>query len=263
MTTEEAEPMFARNILLITLVIALGGCGGANLAKLKRDYDRAWNESPPRQDQLLAIADQAQAVADKEKDKRSALSALAMGGLAAVKAGPQGYEKAVNIGERGKRECQALPEEQFGAPRDCAVLSVVADLAKSEQLAERITKLKDRQDPTTSDLPESANDEVIALNSDLASAWTGFNEATEKALAMPEVDDSVKSYFSRQRLTAYCNYDTFLQIASNLPGTGAQPAAGFAASKESFCAIRSTAPSTLRDQRCPGKETRFSDRACG
>jgi hypothetical protein len=254
--------MLVHRIVVVTVTVALSGCGGANLAGLKRDYERAWNENPPQKDQLLAVADQAQTLADRESDKRSALSALAMGGLAAVKAGPEGYEKAVKIGERGERECQALRADQFGAPRDCAVLSVVADLAKWEQLAPRIAALRAQEHPSTGDLPASANSEVGALNDALASAWTGFNESTEKALATPEIDDSVKGYLSRERLAAYCNYDTFLQIAANLPGTGAQPAAGFTAAKESFCAIRSRAPGTLRDQRCPAKEAKLSDRVC-
>jgi hypothetical protein len=254
--------MLVHRIVVVGVTLALGGCGGASLVGLQRDYERAWNENPPLKDRLLAVADRAQAVADRESDKRSAVSALAMGGLAAVKAGPEGYEKAVKIGERGERECQALPADRFGAPRDCAVLSVVADLAKWEQLAPRIAALRAQEHPSTGDLPESANSEVSALNAALAGAWTSFNESTERALATPELDDSVKGYLSGERLTAYCNYDTFLQIAANLPGTAAQPAAGFMAAKESFCAIRARAPSTLRDQRCPGKQTKVSDRVC-
>lgn len=254
--------MFVRTIVLAALAVALGGCGGPALVKLQHDYERAWGANPPQSDQLLAVADQAESVADRANDARTAISALAMGGLAAVKAGPAGFEKAVKIGERGKRECHALPPDQFGTPRDCAVLAVVPDLAKWEQLAPRIEAVRKQEHPTTSDLPASANSEVLALNEDLASAWTGFNESTEKALATEGLDDTVKNYLSGERLTAYCNYDTFLQIASNLPSAGGQPATGFTATKESFCAIRAKAPPSLREGRCPNKARQFSDGKC-
>jgi len=254
--------MFVRRIVLAALVVALGGCGGTDLVKLQRDYEHAWGANPPQTDQLLAVAAQAESVADRANDSRTAISALAMGGLAAVKAGPAGFEKAVKLGERGKRECQALPPDQFGTPRDCAVLAVVPDLAQWEQLAPRIEAVRKQEDPTTSDLPASANGKVLALNDDLASAWTGLNESTERALTTEGLDDTVKSYLSGERLTAYCNYDTFLQIASNLPGTGGQPATGFAGTKASFCAIRSQAPPSLREGRCPNKARQFSEGKC-
>jgi len=255
--------MHMYRIGVVALAVTFAGCaGGANLVGLKRDYDRAWNQTPASSEQLLAIADQAQAVADHAKDTRTALSALAMGGLAAVKAGPAGFQKAINIGERGQRACTTLPSDQFGPPRDCALLSAVAELARWEQLAPRIVALRAQEQPPTGDLPASANAEVTRLDTDLASAWTGLNEATEKVLATQDVDDSVKAYLSGERLTAYCNYDTFLQLASNLPGTGAAPAPGYTAAKASFCSIRGRAPASVRDGKCPNKPTRFGDRAC-
>jgi hypothetical protein len=152
--------------------------------------------------QYVAIARDARAAASGASDARTRIGLLRLAASAGAQSGgPEGREIAGAAGEQGRQECQQLPSDQFGAPRDCALLAIMPAMIAHESAVGEVERLKAAPDP----LSEADAQLVRDLAKSYGQNTRGYIDAkTSVVEADPTLPASFKRYVEAQQKPILC-----------------------------------------------------------
>lgn len=208
-----------RPLLSMGFAALLCGCAAVSLTEIQGSFDRAVQtrgdcsmaattgaqrpEACRTGDvALLDVARRAHSARDQSSDARTNISTLRLAANAGWEsATPEGLEIVDAASAEGVARCDALSDQQFGAPRDCALLRVAPGMAAHVRAVMLIDRIE-RSNPITDE-----NRSALASVSDTYVANTfEFVERirSTKLAGNKDVDPSVLSYLDQQRRAFYC-----------------------------------------------------------
>jgi hypothetical protein len=225
---------------LITAGLLVTSCAGVSLSRLQNDFNQLYQEkeacrsakptmaeeitnvkSIPCTEQaeaaLFDLSQSAKSAADKAKDQRTKVALLRLAGLSLWQSG-RGAEKEGNafvnkVSMEGEIVCDAIEEkakkgEIYGAPRDCALLTILQALVWHSEYKNRLEKL-DLQKPS-----EESKKEFESLIGNYANNTVLFISTREKkAKAFTGLSSSVKDYIDEAKRRSFCNFQKAEEIA--------------------------------------------------
>lgn len=137
---------------VIAAALVLAACTAATFSGLQTDYDQLYDRAQDcasgtspgpdfsgcageLQTAMLDVAREAEAAVGDAGDARTRIGLLRLAAMAGWQSKLEdGYRLAGAVSVRGQAECDALPEEQFGAPRDCAIHDVMPAFVAHESI---------------------------------------------------------------------------------------------------------------------------------
>ncbi len=161
-----------RIISLAALVVALSGCNGnppvvplpvngPSLAALDAQLNGKQAELAGRrqaggvtasvQPQLAQIAIDAEKAAPGGKTPKDVVAFYRIAAVAAWQAGPAGENLVLRITNAGKTACEALPQKDKDAPRDCSLIRLALPMAVQDGIAVQLMDLKKKRATAQSD----------------------------------------------------------------------------------------------------------------
>jgi hypothetical protein len=201
------------------LAALLCGCAAVSLSDLQGSFDRAvqargdCSMAATKGAQrpgacrtgdvaLLAVARQAHSARDQASDARTNISTLRLAANAGWEsATPEGLEIADAASAEGVRRCDAVSDQQFGAPRDCALLRVAPAMVAHVRAVMLIDRIE-RSNPIAGEDRErlaSVSDSYVAGTFEFIERVRSTRLAGDK-----DLDPSVLSYLDQQRRAFYC-----------------------------------------------------------
>ncbi len=227
-------------VALITAGLLATSCAGISLSRLQTDFNQLYQakeaclsakptspeditnvKSIPCTEQaeaaLFDLSQSAKSAADKAKDQRTKVALLRLAGLSLWQSG-RGTEKegnalVNNISMEGEFVCNAIEKEAkkgeiYGAPRDCALLTILPALVYHSEYKMRLERLDD-QEPSDDSKREFEN-----LISNYANNTVLFISAREeKVKAFTGLSISVKDYIDEAKRRSFCNFQKAEEVA--------------------------------------------------
>lgn len=160
------------SILLVLSALIIAGCTGFNLrqanhelvdlyrAKIEAVEKKQWPQEASANAALANLAKEA--AAQGADGSNSTVNRIAFYRVAATAAWQAEMKEVVNYAEEGARLC--TPQNFAQAPRDCGMLSVIPDLASTDELTGKMDALQSQLDSGAN--PPSAA-EIAALHDDI------------------------------------------------------------------------------------------------
>ena len=225
---------------LIAAGLLITSCAGVSLSRLQNDFNQLYQEkeaclsaqvatseditnvkSIPCNEQaeaaLFDLSQSAKNAAGKAKDQRTRIALLRLAGLSLWQSG-RGFEEEGNaflnqISLEGELVCDAVEKkakkgEIYGAPRDCALLTILQALVWHSEYTKTLEKL-DEQEPS-----EESKKEFESLVGNYANNTVLFITTREnKAKAFTGLSSSVKDYIDEAKRRSFCNFQKAEEIA--------------------------------------------------
>ncbi len=212
--------------------------GDNGLAADEREIDQA----------LAALSDESLKASSSASDLRTRIAFVRLSAMAAWQAGAAGGDRVLPITLEGQRLCDSVTAEEFGAPRDCALLLGIGVLASWDRVGDDIEQLGAAWENNDLVLPESYIEQAQRVKATLDDNWKNLSVSIVKLSAIDGLDGSVKAFYERQQYRAQCNYFAFLEPVDTLQGQQefVQEAGA------DFCAIRQDLTPRWRSENCEG-----------
>ena len=226
--------MAVRWLILIGVVLLVTSCTGVSMSRLQNDFDRLYQEkedcrqsadarntlditrieSIPCLEEseaaLFNLAQSAKSAAEDASDQRTKVALLRLAGVSLWQSGrgTQGEGNALvnQITSEGESICDSLETEArkeniFGAPRDCAILTILPALVWHSEYFNRLEQLA-KKEPT-----EDRKKTLEGIISNYPNNTVLFIVAKEtKAKGFTGLSDSVKVYIEEVKKRSFCNY---------------------------------------------------------
>jgi hypothetical protein len=199
---------------------------------------------------LVALSDDALKASSGASDLRTRIALVRLSAMAAWQAGAAGYDRVLPVTLEGQRLCDSITANEFGAPRDCALLLGIGVLASWDQVVDDIKQFDTAWANNNLTLPESYFQQAQQVKTTLDDNWKNLSVAIAGLSRIDGLDDSVKLFYERQQYRAQCNYFAFLEPVATLPHH--QQFVDQAG--DDFCAMREELTAKWRSDNC-GPET--------
>ena len=220
----------SRFLALISIVAIVTSCTGVTLSRLQSDFDQLYQkklncpeEPTVPQDitkigsltcideseaALFSLAESANSSATKASDQRTKVALLRLAGVSLWQSGrgAEANDWTYKIYQEGDSVCTPLEAkakkgEIYGAPRDCALLTILPALVWHSEYIERLERLK-YQDPTNE--RKQTLKEIIQ---NYHQNTVGFiSEKENKAKNFTGISESIKEYIDEVKKRSYCNF---------------------------------------------------------
>jgi len=229
-------------IYLSAFVAVVNGCTGVQLPPLNKlssldaqltskqaelaSTRQAGSDAAPIQQQLAQIAIDAEKEAPGGKIPKDVVAFYRVAAVAAWQAGPAGENLVLRVTDAGKTACDALPQKDKDAPRDCSLIRLALPMAVQDGIALRLADLKKKRDDARSAHERHCQDlqgaEATACRAtrgklpaaDLPAEKTMFEDLETQFGKASDVRDGLRDLDVRaeftpqtdaQRLIIYCN----------------------------------------------------------
>lgn len=213
-----------------TAVLVLAACTAATFSGLQTDFDQLQDRARDcagsndaglgfsecagqTRTAMLDLARQAEEAAGDAGDPRTRIGLLRLAGVAGWQSRlDAGYTLAGAVSVQGLEQCRALPADQFGAPRDCAIHEILPALIAHESTVERAKAIEGQ----TLDGP-ARRDMLDRIERYLAGTWD-FIEGRRAGLPVDSrIDPRFFDYLDVQRRTILCTaHGTLSRLAATL-----------------------------------------------
>jgi hypothetical protein len=137
-------------------ILTLTGCGFEQLQKLDDQLNadqskmvstrQAGGNTAPMQQQLAQVARDAIAQATAAKNPKDAIAFYRIASVAAWQAGPEGTTLVQQATDGGAAACDALPQKDKDAPRDCSLIRLAMPMAVQDETAVKLMALRKQRD---------------------------------------------------------------------------------------------------------------------
>ncbi|HUP10183.1 MAG TPA: hypothetical protein VMU47_23730 [Caldimonas sp.] len=223
---------------LVSFVVALNGCsilfGQRTTLDQQLTQDQAELTScrqanldcGPVQQRLVQIAREANQEAASTKNPKDAVSAYRIAAVAAWQAGLAGKDLVLPVTSAGTAACDALPQKDKDAPRDCSLIRLALPMAVQDEIALKLIDLKKERDEAQRrherHCQDLQGDEAAACHAtrgklpatDLSTETTMFNDLESQFTKVSDIraglhDLDLPAEFTTQtdaqRSIIYCN----------------------------------------------------------
>jgi len=230
-----------RLLVLIGVFLLAASCTGVSLSRYQNDFNQFYHEKQACESQeakepkklditkiesipcteeakakLYDLAQSAASTASNARDQRTKVALLRLAGVSLWQSGRGTEEEGnalVNITTlEGQAICEALETEAkkeniYGAPRDCAILTILPALVWHSEYYHKLKELKD-QNPTED--RKKALESVISNYPNNTVLYIVAKEAAAKSFT--GLSDTVKVYIEEVKRSSFCNYLTAEEI---------------------------------------------------
>ena len=146
----------AIRFLLLAFAFATSACAATKLRPLNdqlntADADlvkarEAGRDTAPLQQQLAQIARDAAAQASSTTNPKDRVALYRVAAVAAWQAGPDGSSLVLPITDAGTAACEALPQKDKEAPRDCSLIRLARPMAVQDDDARQLMALRKKRE---------------------------------------------------------------------------------------------------------------------
>ncbi len=224
-------------LCISAFAFAANGCGSAaQLAPLNDKLNsadtqlsnarKAGADTASIEQQLAQVSRDASADAQSAKDPKDAVAFYRVAAVAAWQAGPAGSNLVLPATTAGITACEALPQHDKDAPRDCSLIRLALPMAVQDAIALQLIDLKKKRTTAQSDhdrhCQELQGAEAAACRStrgklpatDLPSETTMFGDLETQFGKVSDLRDGLHNLdvppaftpqTDAQRLIVYCN----------------------------------------------------------
>lgn len=146
----------AIRFLLFAFACATSACATTKLRPLNEQLNtadadliqarQAGRDTAPAQQQLAQIARDAAAQASSATNPKDRVALYRVAAVAAWQAGPAGSSLVIPVTDAGTAACEALPQKDEAAPRDCSLIRLARPMAVQDDDARRLMDLRKKRD---------------------------------------------------------------------------------------------------------------------
>lgn len=219
--------------ILTGVLVLLASCAGVSLSRFQNDFDALYEqkedcrslapkfrhaitkiESIPCVDEaeakLFDLAQSAINAANDARDQRTRVALLRLAGVSLWQSGrgdeTEGSAMLNQITSQGSSVCEALETEAgkknvYGAPRDCAILTILPALVWHSAYFNQLEQLE-KQAPTEE--TRTALEKIVRNYPANTVLFVSERETTAKSFT--GLSESVKGYIQEVKVRSFCNY---------------------------------------------------------
>lgn len=218
----------ALSAVLATFMLA-SGCTASKLSNLRDEYNQVMQERQAclqtdktvenciaaDRDRFLEIGKAASKKA-QEAGATTKVSLYALAAEAMRETGPDGRRETSRLSDLGLDICKNPPANVNPGPRDCALLFLIPVFAEHDALVPTVDDLK-RQNSSTGTRQPDFETTFESVSSDFRiNVWRELKTRAPKALGVPKLPESVKSFVVGQSGKIYCTH--FQLVEAVAPG---------------------------------------------
>lgn len=198
-------------VLIVSFSLVITGCvnglpvkTGFKLDELNKRLEFLLDQPPASaQTGLAALATEAGAEAKQSSDPKDRVAFYRVAAVAAWQAGNAGESQVLPLSDAGAASCDALPDKDHSAPRDCSLIRLAAPLAVQDKLAHEVTGYQQKV-AVGGKLPPADLAPLTLIYDDLESQFAKV-ATIRNNLASLAVPEEFKDFADRQWLKIYCN----------------------------------------------------------